>query len=316
MPYRFDSELEKFIPLIKDTDFTNPVQARQDYEARVKAMVPEVKTEGLIIEDRLIPGYENEPDVRVRIYKPEKLEQNGAALLQIHGGGFVIGSLETEHAVAARHAREMGVVVVSVDYRLAPEHPYPCGLHDCYAALVWLHESVDEFSLDTTRIGIYGVSAGGGLAAGLTLMVRELNGPAICFQCLNIPELDDRLQTTSAIEFVDTPIWNRPKAELSWTYYLGSQLERGSDDVPLTAAPARANDLSGLPPAYICVMEFDPLRDEGIHYAMELMQQGVPVELHAFPGTFHGSAQFPVAISKRQMQEMLLAMRRGFNLSS
>jgi acetyl esterase len=154
-------------------------------------------------------------------------------------------------------------VVVSVEYRLAPEDPFPAGLEDCYAALVWLHESAAELGVDGDRIAVVGRSAGGGLAAALALVTRDRHGPALCFQCLAIPELDDRLDTPSMQAFVDTPLWNRPLAEASWRHYLGDD----RSDVSPYAAPARATDLSGLPPAYVSTMEFDPLRDEGIAYA-------------------------------------------------
>ena len=146
-------------------------------------------------------------------------------------------------------------------------------------------------------------------------MARDKGGPKLCFQCLGIPELDDRLETTSMRLFDDTPLWNRPNAVLSWKYYLGENFEPGSPDVPVYAAPARATDLTGLPPAYISAMEFDPLRDEDVLYALKLMEAGVPVELHTFLGTFHGSSLFThAAVSKRQEQEMLDVLRRGLGV--
>ena len=180
----------------------------------------------------------------------------------IHGGGFVIGSVEAEHAGAALTAIDTGAVVVSVDYRLAPEHPYPAGLHDCYAALSYLHAEADALGVDPARVALSGASAGGGLAAATALLARDRGGPAICFQLLPIPELDDRLETPSMGTFVDSPLWNRPLAVQSWQAYLGPLY--GSADVPAYAAPARADDLAGLPPAYISTAENDPLRDEGI----------------------------------------------------
>ena len=139
----------------------------------------------------------------------------------IHGGGFVIGSVETEHAGAAAMAIDSGAVVVSVDYRLAPEHPYPAGLHDCYAALSYLHAEADALGVDPARVALAGASAGGGLAAATALLARDRGGPAVCFQLLQIPELDDRFETGSMQTFVDSPLWNRPLAEQSWQAYLG-----------------------------------------------------------------------------------------------
>ena len=231
----------------------------------------------------------------------------------IHGGGFIIGSVEAEHIGAVLVAADAGAVVVSVDYRLAPEHPYPAALHDCYAALSWLHAEAGALGVDRDRVAVMGASAGGGLSAAVALLARDLGGPALCFQMLQIPELDDRLETPSMQKFVDSPLWNRPLAVQSWKAYLGEL--HGSPDVPAHAAPSRADDLSGLPPAYISTAEHDPLRDEGIAYALGLLHAGVSVELHQFPGTFHGSALVTTAaVSKRAQREAALVVRRALGV--
>ena len=156
--------------------------------------------------------------------------------------------------------------------------------------------------------GMMGQSAGGGLAAGLALLARDRGGPKLCFQVLGIPEIDHRLQTTSMKEFVDTPLWNRPNAIMSWRCYLGEN----PGEVSAYASPSIAKDLSGLPPAFVSTMEFDPLRDEGIEYALGMLRAGVPVELHQYPGTFHGSALVTgAAVSKRSNEDMMLALARG-----
>jgi acetyl esterase/lipase len=206
---------------------------------------------------------------------------------------------------------DTGAVVVSVEYRLAPEHPFPAGLHDCFAALTFVADAALELGVDQERIAIVGTSAGGGLSAATALMARDRGGPALCFQMLHIPELDDRLETHSMQTFVDSPIWNRPLAVQSWQAYLGAD----ANEVSPYAAPARAEDLAGLPPAYISTAENDPLRDEGILYALRLLQAGVSVELHQFPGTFHGSALVTTAeISKRAQRESATVLRRALNL--
>ena len=134
-------------------------------------------------------------------------------------------------------------------------------------------------------------------------------------QYLSIPVVDDRLETPSMQKFVDTPLWNRPSAELSWDFYLGDEHRRGAENVPAYAAPARADNLANLPPTYISTMEFDPLRDEGVLYALRLMQAGVSVELHSFPGTFHGSSLFAAAgVSQRESSEMMTVLRRGLGV--
>jgi acetyl esterase/lipase len=232
----------------------------------------------------------------------------------MHGGGFVLGSISSEQDNAATLASTLGIVVVSVEYRLAPEHPFPAGLHDCFAALNWLCQHADELGVDPSRVGVYGQSAGGGLAAALALFSRDHGGPALCFQFLGMPVLDDRLETPSMQLFIDTPEWDRPSAELSWTYYLGSA---GSGEVSPYAAPARAHNLGDLPPAYVSTMEFDPLRDEGILYALALLGAGVPVELHSYPGTFHGSSKVTTAdVSRRMADEEMHVLRRALRLTA
>ena len=311
-----DPELAAVLDMLPKMDLVDPVAARRAFEEILVAIridIPGVET--LDIEDRTVPGWEGDPDVPVRVYRPVGASATARVpgILMIHGGGFVIGSVEAEHAGAALTAIGTGAVVVSVDYRLAPEHPYPAGLHDCYVALRYLHAEADALGVDPERVALIGASAGGGLAASTALLARDRGGPAVCFQLLQIPELDDRLQTPSMQTFVDSPMWNRPLAVQSWQAYLGPLY--GSDDVPAYAAPARAEDLSGLPPAYISTAENDPLRDEGITYAQRLLQAGVSVELHQFPGTFHGSALVTTAaVSKRAQRESALVLRQALGV--
>lgn len=266
-------------------------------------------------EDLIIPGLDGDPDLGVRIYRPSTpMVRPVPGIVFIHGGGFMTGTVDQSDVMLGSWVESLGIVVASVDYRLAPENPYPAGIHDCYAALGWLAANVDGLGIDPDRIAIAGPSAGAGLAAGTALMARDRGGPALCYQLLQIPEIDDRLETWSMRTFTDTPIWNRPSTEWSWKHYLGDL--HGSDDVPYYAAPSRCEDLSGLPPTFVATMEFDPLRDEGIDYAVRLMQAGVSVELHSFPGTFHGSAMVPDAgVSKQDARITLNALRRAFGLS-
>lgn len=305
--YAFDPEIAPIVPLLPDLPGNDPSSIRAALSDMV-AQFPPPDTAGLQIEDRQIPGRDGDPAVPIRIYRPER-RSAPAAVYHVHGGGFIAGDLDTEHAFNVGLARELGVVVVSVDYRLAPEAPFPGGLEDVYAGLVWTAAHAEKLGIDPGRIAIQGTSAGGGLCAALALLARDRGGPHIAFQFLSVPELDDRLATPSMTEFIDTPMWSRPRAVLSWDCYLGPG-RAGGDDVSSYAAPARATDLAGLPPAYVSVMHFDPLRDEGIAYALAMLAAGVTVELHLFPGTFHGSMLIrDAAISKREQAETVAVLR-------
>jgi acetyl esterase/lipase len=307
-----DPELAPLVDLLpSDLGLEDPVAARKGFEAMLEGLNREVPPElGVRIEDRSVPGWEDDPDVPVRIYWPREAAAGPVpGILMIHGGGFVVGNIDTEHVGAAILAANVGALVASVEYRLAPESTYPAAVHDCFAALRFLHDDAAALGVDRARIALVGTSAGGGLSAATALLARDRGGPAVCFQMLHIPELDDRLDTPSMQRFVDSPIWNRPLAEKSWQHYLGDLA--GSDDVPPYAAPSRATDLSGLPPAYVSTAENDPLRDEGILYALRMLQSGVSVELHQFPGTFHGSAMVVTAdVSRRAQEESTRVLRR------
>ncbi|MEV0384712.1 alpha/beta hydrolase [Nonomuraea sp. NPDC050643] len=294
-----DPELEAFLPLFPKDDLSDPVTTRENYAERAAAR-PAPDTSGMEVEDRTVPA---DPDVRVRIYRPR---QARGAIVWLHGGGFVMGDLDTEHPWAARIAADSGAVVISVNYRLAPEHPFPAALDDVYAVLTWTAEHAAELGIDRARIAVGGHSAGAGLAAAVALRARDEQGPPIRFQLLNEPGLDDRLETWSARTFTDTPWLYREKLAAAWRHYLGS--------APATpfAAPARAGDLSGLPPAYLATAEFDPVRDEVIGYALRLLQAGVSVELHQWAGTFHGSqAVLSAEVSQRQIAALGAALRRA-----
>jgi acetyl esterase len=294
-----DPELEAFIPLFPRDDLTDPAIARKTLaELAAAAQAPD--TAGMEIEDRTVPA---DPDVPVRIYRPHRAQ---GAIVWLHGGGFVMGDLDTEHPWAARAAGGSGAVVVSVGYRLAPEYRFPAALDDACAVLAWTAGHAAELGTDPGRIAVGGHAAGAGLAAAVALRARDQQGPPIRFQLLNQPGLDDRQQTWSARNFTGTPFMTRGKVTASWRHYLGS--------APASpyAAPARAADLSGLPSAYIATAEFDPNRDEAISYALRLLQAGVPAELHQWPGTFHGSqAILSAEVSKRQTAELTAALRRA-----
>nr|WP_194737057.1 alpha/beta hydrolase [Actinomadura sp. RB99] len=297
--------------MIPEITLTDPA-AMRDADDRLLAAHPRYEPPVPVdVRDVAVPGPGGAPAVPVRIFTPAGAGGRLPGLLYIHGGGFVLGSVDASHDDALCIAAEVGAVVLSVEYRLAPEHPFPAGLEDCYAALTWTAANAADLGIDPGRLAVGGESAGGGLSAATALLARDRGGPALCFQLLGIPELDDRLDTPSMRAFHDTPIWNRPNAELSWDYYLGEGV-RGTAGVSPYAAPARAEDLTGLPPAYVTTCEFDPLRDEGLAYALRLVQAGVGTEVHHYPGTFHGSGLIPdAAVSRRMAADRLGVLRRA-----
>lgn len=293
-----DPELRAIVELLPDTSgaFDDIAAARAMFDEWLPTG-PVPGEENLEIVDEVVDG------VPLRSYLPRGITGDLPGILYLHGGGFCIGSIETEHAGAVGLANAVGALVVSVGYRLAPEHPYPAGLEDCYTGLKRL---ADLDRVDPTRLAVHGQSAGGGLAAATALLARDRGGPALRFQSLGIPELDDRLETPSMMAFTDSPMWSRVQAIRSWEYYLGG---RPADQY---AAPARAEDLAGLPPAYVVTCELDPLRDEGITYAQRLLAAGVSVELHNYPGAFHGAMLVPTAqVVQRMQAELIDALKRA-----
>ncbi|MEV4604689.1 alpha/beta hydrolase fold domain-containing protein [Amycolatopsis sp. NPDC049253] len=309
MSYAVDAELAPWLPGIPDLDVGDPRKAGE-IERALAARRPEPDLAGLTVEDHEVPGRHGAPSVPVRVYRPRQGSGRLPAVLLMHSGGFVTGGLHTEHAGAAAIAESVAAVVVSVGYRLAPEHPHPAAVGDCYAALLWLAETADDLGVDPAGITVSGQNAGGGPAAAVALLARDCGGPALAFQALGAPELDDRLGAESMRSCVDTPVRYRGHAEQSWAAYPGD--EAGGPRVSSYAAPARATDLTRLPPAYVTVSQFDPFRDEAWEYARRLAQANVPVELHLYPGTFHGATLVSgAAVSRRMTADLVDALRRA-----
>jgi acetyl esterase/lipase len=227
------------------------------------------------------------PTVPVEVYESRDRPRGTAALLWVHGGGTVMGSPATARAFCSKVADELGILVVSVDYRLAPEHPFPAGLHDCFAVLQWLHDEAAELGVDPDRIAVGGDSAGGGLAAALAQLARDEGGPSIAFQLLVYPMLDDRTVVRAEAEGRNALIWTRPSNRYAWTAYLGHA--PSLDEERPHAAAARCEDLTGLPPAWIGVGEIDLFCEEDVDYAQRLQLAGVDSEVHVEPGMFHGA---------------------------
>ncbi|MBM4569068.1 alpha/beta hydrolase fold domain-containing protein [Rhodococcus hoagii] len=304
---RIHPELRPLVPALPRVDIAEPAAFRERQRIRAAGLAAAVqRPQGMTVVDRLVPGPAGAPDVPVRIYAPGGSPSEVGALVWFHGGGYVFGEIEASERACVEIADVVGCVVVSVEYRLAPEHPYPAGLDDCCAALTWVAAHGDELGVDPARLAVGGVSAGAGLAAALALRVRDENGPRLVYQVLDNPMLDDRMETASIREFTDTPLWTHGQAVLGWDFYLGDR----SGQTPPYAAAARADDVAGLPPAWISANELDPLRDEAIEYALRLLRAGVPVELHHRPGTFHGSNGFAgFSVSDRTREDMHLGLK-------
>ncbi len=240
------------------------------------------------ITERRVPGPAGAPDISLLICRPTGVTTPTAALYNIHGGGMIIGDRRTGLAPTLEWAEELGAAVVSVEYRLAPETPHPGPVEDCYAGLVWTAAHAGELGIDPDRIVVAGGSAGGGLAAAVALLARDRGGPALAAQLLLCPMLDDRNDTPSARQMAGRGVWDQGSNEVGWTALLGAA--RGGPDVSPYAAPARATDLSGLPPAFIDVGSAETFRDEAVTYASRIWQAGGVAELHVWPGGFHGFA--------------------------
>lgn len=308
MNHAYDPDLAEWAARLPAANYARPALARAQMAEVFAARPPLPVPADIRVSDQTIAVDDAQP-VPVRLYEPLAREGTRAALLYIHGGGFVLGDLEMAHPRAMRFAEQLGIVVVSVDYRLAPDHPFPAGLLDCFTVLAWLAASAGELGVDAARIGVAGDSAGAGLAAGLAALARDRGVPRIRFQHLDFPALDDRRTSESARTLTDTPNIDAAALGALWRHYLSG----AGNGLPLEyAAPARIDDLSGLPPACVVVSQFDPVRDEGIEYARRLAQAGVPTELHLYPGTFHGSGIVAdAAVSRRMVADQLAAVARG-----
>lgn len=265
------------------------------------------------VTEQRVPGFADGPEVRVLIYKPLSLAAPHAALLWIHGGGYVLGSADSDDLRAKRFASEGGCTVVSVDYRLAPDTPHPGPVEDCYAALKWLHQHAAEWGVDPDQIAIGGASAGGGLAAALGLLTRDRGEIPLIFELLIYPMLDDRTAVAEDPHpYTGEFMWTHHANHFGWSALLGQP--PGGPDVSPYAAAARADDLAGLPPTYISVGALDLFLEENVAYAQRLIRAGVSTELHVYPGAYHGFNMVPTAqVTLAAERDVINALRRALH---
>ncbi|GAT89728.1 lipase [Paenarthrobacter nicotinovorans] len=245
--------------------------------------------------ERTIPGPLGAPDLTVSVFQRTDHAPGGPGIYHIHGGGMVMGDRFLGADSLIDWVEQLDAVAVSVEYRLAPENPDPAPVEDCYAGLEWMAANAEELGVDPERLVVAGASAGGGLAAGVALMSRDRGGPALAGQLLIYPMLDDRNESLSSHQFDGIGVWDRTSNDTGWDALLGDR--RKTSQVSIYAAPARAADLSNLPPAFIDVASAEVFRDEDVAYASTIWACGGDAELHVWPGGFHGfDIFFPQAV--------------------
>ncbi|MEJ8672253.1 alpha/beta hydrolase [Streptomyces sp. MS1.AVA.1] len=309
-PPPFDPELAAALELIKDMispalTMDEIADVRQGPGIEMLARLDLTMDGFFEVEDRVVPGPEGAPEVSLLICRPADAGPR-PVIYHVHGGGLIIGNNRVGVDVPLTWAKELDAVVVSVEYRLAPEHPYPAQIEDVYAGLEWTAKHVAELGGDPQRIVVAGASAGGGLSAALALLTRDRRGPELIGQMLMCPMLDDRNDSPSTHQMAGRGIWDRTANETGWTALLGER--RGGPEVSAYAAPARAEELSGLPPAFLDVGSAETFRDEVVAYASRIWQAGGVAELHVWPGGFHGFDGFaPQAVVSQACRGAQLA---------
>jgi len=290
---RVSPDLLESVEMIRSAGFEVSLQTNEDlakFRARYKLVGEQMSAslppiEGVNISEKSVTA-EDGASITVRVYRPSNTADTLPAMLWIHGGGYVIGEAKNDDLIVSGYVKSVGCAVVSVDYRLAPEHPFPVPLNDCYSALKWVFDNSAELMIDPARIAIAGQSAGAGLTAGLAQLARDRNELQVIFQLLIYPMLDDRniLQADETIP--DTILWTRANNLFGWRAYLGQ--EPGTDNTPKYASPGRTNTLEGLPPTYMMIGDLDLFLEENIEYAKRLIRAGVPTDMHIYKGAFHG----------------------------
>ena len=286
--------LESYFPRV-GTEVLDAAEARRILkEAPLDAVeLPDIAG----VEERTIPGPDGAPDLPVRVYRPRLDGAPLPVVVFFHGGGWVLCDLDTHEITCRQLANGTDAVVVSVDYRLAPEHPFPAAVEDAYAATTWAHAHAAELGGDPTRLAVAGDSAGGNLAAAVPLMARDRGGPPIIFQVLVYPALERSFDTASYRDNAEGYFLTTLQMRWYWEQYLGDDDDAAAHPY---AAPLRAASLQGLPPAYIVTAEYDPLRDDGEAYGRRLEEAGVPADVRRYDGMFHGFFSLDVLEGSRQ----------------
>jgi acetyl esterase/lipase len=291
-PPPFDPELE---PALSEINQALPPSVLPDDIAALRRSMAsfnvsdeELERNGSVeLVDHVVPGPEGAPDVALLVCRPRESDGLLPAIYHIHAGGMIAGSNRTGLLGFVTLMDRLPMVVVSVEYRLAPEHPFPAQLEDSYVGLTWTVSHAPELGIDPDRLIVAGASAGGCLAAGVALFARDRGGPRLLGQLLQCPMLDDRNDTASSIQMRGLGVWDQTASDTAWRALLGGQW--GETDVSPYAAPARATDLSNLPPAFVDVGSAETFRDEAAQYASRIWRAGGEAELHVWPGAFHGS---------------------------
>ena len=310
---KLDPELVPLVERIPPLDASDPEAARNRSIVLGVTTRPPASYEQIVKQDVPIETITPGVTITLRTYGVDRGREARPCLVFFHGGGWISGSVDGQDWRCVQLAAELDVVVVSVGYRLAPENPFPAAPEDAYSAFVWVSEHAEELGARPECIGLVGASAGGGLAAGVTLMTRDRSGPPVAFQCLLYPGLDDTMDTPSNRQFPDSPLWGSNHSVWAWRYYLGED----PGEVSPYAAPIREPDLRGLPPAYVMTSEIDPVRDEGLQYALRLLEAGVSCEIHNWAYTFHAFdfVGQSTEIGRRAIEDQLQWLRRAIALT-
>ena len=310
-----DPQFLAFRDQLPQLDLTreNLAQTRADLNSMSKQATALIKGfDHIDVRDEFIAGPDGggSEGLRLRLYSRPGGSGARPGLLWVHGGGYILGCPEMDEPQLCRMADELGCLVVAVDYRLAPEHPYPAGLDDCDAALGWMLENAETLRVETGSLVLGGASAGGGLAAALALRARDQRPGAISYQCLIYPMLDHRNVAPADGQAREYFLWDADKNRFAWDCYLGSN--DPSRSVSPFASPARAERLEGLPPAYLCIGEEDLFHEESLEYARRLRESGVAVDLEVVPGAPHAFDKLPAPLSERSLKRRLAALARHF----